>query len=96
MNNMSQSCFENQINQTYNSYENELIELRKQLEIFEAMTEEEVAAEYYETKSEIIEDLKYEIELAERRCDENDDDDCYDNTLDPAFSSMVEFFRMVI
>lgn len=76
--------------------EEELDKLTDELAHINEMTDEEVCKEYnVDYRHEIVDTIKEEIETLEKDYEDEDEDEYYDNTLDPAFNSLEEFYRMV-
>lgn len=94
MNNLSENSIKKQINQGDNL--GELEQLYAELKAFETMTDKEVCEKWnVDYRHEIVDTIKEEIEILEKDNEDEDEDEYYDNTLDPAFNSIEEFYRMV-
>lgn len=97
MNNLSENSIKKQINQGDNL--SELEQLYAELKAIETMTDEEVCEKWnVDYRHEIVDAINDEIDILKSHEDEDlcdDDEYNYDNTLDPAFTSLAEFYGRV-
>lgn len=96
MNNLSENSIKKQINQGDNL--SELEQLYAELKAIETMTDEEVCEEWnVDYRHEIVDAINDEIDILKSHEDEDlsDDEYNYDDTLDPAFTSLAEFYGRV-